>query len=532
MGQTGSNSRAAEFELSFYTRQLADDAATARLGAEIALWLCRGDFIALEGGLGAGKTAVARAIVRSLASDDTVEVPSPTFTLLQSYPDGRVPVSHFDLYRLERSQDIEELGLDDAMTDGVAVVEWPSRLGDDVPNDRLEVRLSPTPSGRRVANLTGYGTWRDRLTRCCQMSRFIADAGWQAATRTPLPGDSSTRSYERLKRAPAKDGNSSATSAFLMNWPQIEEAIVSDGRTYRQLAGLASSVLPFLAVGAYLHRLGLSVPDLYAADEENGFLLLEDLGDLDYGQLMVSGQDMTSPFEAATAALARLHREPAPQSLPLPGGGAYDVPVYNHDICLIETDLLAAWAWPQIKGAPCSADTVAEFREIWAGLFTTLGGAQTLMLRDFHSPNLLWLPDRTGAARTGIIDHQDAVIAHAAYDVVSLGQDARVDVSEAMEAMIIETYLEKMPPQIGIDPAEFRRAYAVFGAQRAVRLTGLFVRLAVQDNKPQYLAHLPRTADYLCRNLRHPALGAVKAWLEQHFGTDFAHLFARIRPRR
>lgn len=516
--------------MSFFTRHLPDEAATARLGAEIAAWLQPGDFVALHGDLGAGKTALARAILRTLAADTALEVPSPTFTLVQSYVQGRVPVSHFDLYRLEHAADIEELGLDDALICGAVLVEWPSRLGADLPADRLTVKLRYAADGRRDAELSGHGTWRDRLDRHGKIARFLAKAGWRTAARTPLAGDSSTRSYERLMREPAPTGKTAATTAFLMNWPQIEEAIVAGGRTYRQLAGLASSVVPFLGVGSYLRRLGLSVPDIYALDVENGLLLLEDLGDRSYGDLMASGADMTAPYQAATAALARLHAEPPPRSLPLWEGRTYDVPQYNLDICHIEIDLLTHWAWPALKGSQCPPQIAASFRQAWTDLFTTLGGSQTLMLRDYHSPNLLWLPGRKGAARVGIIDHQDAVIAHGAYDVVSLGQDARVDISETLEAMIVDMYLAQMPRRIGRDQAEFRRAYAVFGAQRAVRLLGLFVRLAVQDGKPQYLAHLPRTADYLSRNLRHRALGPVKVWLERHFGADFISRFGRMTP--
>ncbi|MFV2091867.1 MAG: tRNA (adenosine(37)-N6)-threonylcarbamoyltransferase complex ATPase subunit type 1 TsaE, partial [Hyphomicrobiales bacterium] len=417
--------------MNFFERQLPDDTATAQLGAEIAPWLRRGDFVALEGDLGAGKTALARALLRANAKDQSLEVPSPTFTLVQIYDQGRLQISHFDLYRLDDELDMEELGLEDALTGGAVVVEWPSRLGGALPADRLEVRLNITRQGQRQANLTGHGAWRERLARQRNISRFIAGAGWQAASRTPLAGDSSTRSYERLSRANVTGAKADATTAFLMNWPQIEEAIVSEGRTYRQLAGLASSVIPFIAVGSYLHRLGLSVPDLYAADETQGFLLLEDLGDKNYGELIVSGQDMSGPYEAATTALARLHCEPAPKSLPLTGGRSYDVPRYNLDICLIEIDLLTRWAWPVLKGSQCPTDIVTAFRQIWTDLFATLGDAPTLMLRDFHSPNLLWLPEREGAARAGIIDHQDAVIAHVVYDVVSLSQDARVDIDEA-----------------------------------------------------------------------------------------------------
>ena len=516
--------------MSFFARHLADEAATARLGAEIAPWLRPGDFVALEGDLGAGKTTLARGLLCALARDDTLEVPSPTFTLVQSYGEGRLPVAHFDLYRLEQARDMEELGLDDALAEGAALVEWPLRLGDALPASRLEVRLAITPEGRRRAELSGHGTWQERLARQADISRFIAGAGWQGASRTMLDGDASTRSYEWLKRPRIGTGQreKSPPSAFLMNWPQIEEPTLRDGRTYRQLACLASSVTSFVAVGSHLRSLGLSAPEIYAADETKGLLLLEDLGDRGYGEMIGSGMDMTGPYEAATAALARLHGQPAPRALPLPGGRRHEVPTYGLDICLIEIDLLTTWAWPVIKGSACPAGEVAVFRGIWTDLFATLGGAQTLMLRDFHSPNLIWLPEREGAARAGIIDHQDAAIAHAAYDVVSLGQDARVDISDTNEAMILETYLARMPGAIGIDELEFRRAYAVFGAQRAVRLIGLFVRLAHQDDKPQYLAHLPRVAEYLNRNLRHPALGALRSWTERHFGSDLVSRLAKI----
>lgn len=518
--------------MTFFQRHLADDEATAQLGQEIAPWLRVGDCVVLEGDLGAGKTALARAILRTLAGDADLEVPSPTFTLVQTYEEARVPVSHFDLYRLSGAEEAEELGLDDALDEGAALIEWPSRLADDVPHDRLEIRLDISGSGGREVHLTGHGNWRDRLARFDALTHFVEGSGWGAAARHPLRGDSSTRSYECLARQKG-DSNTSATSAFLMNWPQIKEPIVAEGRTYRQLAGLAENVVPFLAVGAYLKDLGLSVPDVYASDEQNGFLMLEDLGDRVYGDLIKSGFDMDAPYEAATQALARLHAKPAPLTLPIPGretAGAYTVPQYGLNICLTEIDMLTHWAWPTLKGSSCPDDVRDEFRLIWTDLFATLSGATTLMLRDFHSPNLLWLPDRAGYGRAGIIDHQDAVLAHVTYDVASLAQDARVDIDEAREAYIVESYLRQMPTSLGLDEAEFRRAYAVFGAQRAVRLVGLFIRLAHQDKKPEYLAHHPRVVDYLTRNLAHPELGPVKRWLDQYFGSDFADQIEQIDP--
>jgi hypothetical protein len=315
-----------------------------------------------------------------------------------------------------------------------------------------------------------------------------------------------------------------------MNDPRTPEPTVRGERTYRQVALLAETVTPFLGIGAWLRRLGLSAPEVYFADEPAGLVLLEDLGDEDYGGLARRGADMDAPYEAAVEALLRLDAGPPPETVPLPGGRRHAVPRFNLEVCHIEVELLTDWTWPALRGAPCPRDAVEAFRRIWADLFATLAGAETLALRDYHSPNLLWLPERQGAARVGIIDHQDAVRAHAAYDVVSLAQDARIDIGEAREAAIVDAYGAAMPARLGIDRDEFARAYAVFGAQRATRLVGLFTRLPHRDGKPDYLAHLPRVADYLARNLRHPALAVYRDWLETHFGTGLVADLKRIGP--
>ena len=150
-------------------RRLTDEAATARLGADIAGALRRGDFIALSGPLGAGKSTLARGLVRALAGADE-EVPSPTFTLIQLYEGPDFPLAHLDLYRLKRPEEAWELGLEDALADGAAVVEWPERLGGDLPDDRLEVMLSPATDGdagpeTRLARLSGFGSWSTRVAK-------------------------------------------------------------------------------------------------------------------------------------------------------------------------------------------------------------------------------------------------------------------------------------------------------------------------------------------------------------------------------
>jgi aminoglycoside/choline kinase family phosphotransferase len=137
-------------------------------------------------------------------------------------------------------------------------------------------------------------------------------------------------------------------------------------------------------------------------------------------------------------------------------------------------------------------------------------------LRDFHSPNLIWIPEREGLKRVGLIDTQDAVLGHPAYDLVSLAQDARVDVSEEMQDHIVAHYLMLRGKQVGFDEDAFLASYAVLGAQRATKILGIFARLSRRDGKHQYLKHMPRVSGYLTRNLAHPALAELKDWYETH----------------
>jgi hypothetical protein len=184
---------------------------------------------------------------------------------------------------------------------------------------------------------------------------------------------------------------------------------------------------------------------------------------------------------------------------------------------LIEAELLLDWYLPRF-GAPAEADTREAYRKLWSGaLAPVLAGAPAWVLRDFHSPNLLWLPEREGLARVGLLDFQDAVLGPAAYDVASLLQDARVDVPELMEMALLSRYTRaRMQADARFDAPGFARAYATLAAQRASKILGIFARLDARDGKPQYLRHLPRVSGYLQRALVHPALAALAAWYRVH----------------
>ena len=495
-----------------FSVSLDNEQATQRFAVDIANALEPGDLITLSGDLGAGKTAFARALIRYLANDPGLTVPSPTFTLMQIYELPRFPLAHADLYRLSSPDELAELGLDDAAANGVVVMEWPDRAGGRLPEDRIDIAFTLAPARGdqyRDAQVTGYGKLAQRVARIGALRAFLHRSGYALAQRQRMQGDASTRVYERITR----DGK----PAILMNAPRRPDGPpVRDGKPYSAIAHLAEDVRPFVAMADALRALGFSSPEIYAADLEHGLLLLEDFGT----EPFVSGIPPT-PIEAryqeATELLASLHAIQVDAILPVRDGASYALPAYDTDAFLIEAELLLDWYIPHHGLAIDDAER-AEFRRRWReALKPALGGQQTFVLRDYHSPNLIWLPDREGYRRVGLLDFQDAVIGPVGYDVASLLQDARVDVPEALERELFAHYLRKRSEtDTAFDQAEFGLVYAVMAAQRATKILGIFARLDRRDGKPQYLRHMPRVWRYLQRALGHPALAGLAAWYRRH----------------
>jgi len=466
--------------------------------------------ILLRGELGSGKSTFARAFIRALSlSEADFDIPSPTFTLVQSYRETRVPVAHVDLYRTNSPAEIDELGLDSLLASHILVIEWPERLG--LVRWPNVLALSITGRGtHRNVTLAGEGTWAQALQRNEAIRKFVGSSPWRGAERYFFEGDASTRRYELLR----KDGN----GVLLMDMPARPDGPpVKNGKSYSAIAHLAENIGAVIGINEQLCKKGYSAPRIHAFDLSEGLAIVEDLGREVFGRKIACGDDMSAPMKAAVDLLADMARQDWPQAVPSGDGGIHRVPVYSEEALLIETDLLPSWFWPHLRREAASEQARQDFAELWSGVLPLAAPQKPgWTLRDYHSPNLIWLPDRTGLLRVGIIDTQDCVLGHPAYDLVSLLQDARVDIPSEFADEMLDRYCGLRSGETGFSRADFATAFAVLGAQRATKILGIFARLSKRDGKHGYLKHIPRVAAYLERNLQHPILRHLRHWFESH----------------
>ncbi len=312
---------------------------------------------------------------------------------------------------------------------------------------------------------------------------FLGDAGWAGANVAPLAADASFRRYDRVR---LKDRD-----AVLMDAPPPQE-----------------DVRPFATIGRYLTQLGFSAPRIMAEDTRLGFLLLEDLGDATYTRMLDDGADAEPMYALAIDVLIRLHELASADNAPI------GIPPYDLSALLAEADLFVDWYLPNVLDTPLSDDTRAAWGQQWRSVLGSVADRpETLVLRDYHVDNLMWLPNRPSTARCGLLDFQDAVLGPRAYDVMSLLEDARRDIDPDLSAQMIARYLASNP---AIEPNSFASDIAVLGAGRHAKVIGIFTRLSRRDGKHDYLHHIPRVWRLLENALRHPALSGVADWIDLH----------------
>ncbi len=321
--------------------------------------------------------------------------------------------------------------------------------------------------------------------RLNQITAFLAPTSFAGAELFPLAGDASFRRYIRL----SKNGQ----SAMLMDAPPEKE-----------------DVRPFVAVAQYLHGAGFSAPFIHAKQEIHGLLLLEDLGDDSFStvlrnnpakekELYASAIDLLAAWHDASLGFSK------PSALPLPS--------YDEALLMREIALFTDWFLPQIVGVDKAAALKDEYLGLWKSILAHAGLASNVWVhRDYHADNLMWLPTRDTHKRVGLLDFQDGVYGDAAYDLVSLLEDARRDVPAQLATEMLERYIAAS----GVERSRFLSSYAALGAQRNCKIVGIFSRLAVRDGKLHYLNFLPRVWAHLEHDLKHPLMTELKSWMDKN----------------
>ena len=332
------------------------------------------------------------------------------------------------------------------------------------------------------------------MTRADEIAGFLAAEGWGGAARVPLAGDASARRYERLARG-------------------VEPAILMDVPP-----GSGLTVGPFLAVDAWLRAAGFSAPAVLAADADRGLVLLEDLGDDLFARICAAAPAREGGlYAAAVDLLADLQRLPPPD-------GDWTPPPYDLAFLLREARLALEWYLPAATGRRAPADLAAEYEARASEAFAPFATPAVAVYRDYHAENLIWLPERAGHARIGLLDFQDMLVGHPAYDLVSLLEDARRDVSPELRTAMLARYAERS----GADAAALDHAAHALSAQRNLKIVGLFSRLARRDGKPRYLELLPRVWRHLAADLAHPALAPLAGLVGRHMPPPEPPVLARI----
>lgn len=356
--------------------------------------------------------------------------------------------------------------------------------------------------------------------RATARQSFLDAAGWADADQAIIPGDASTRSYVRLIRG--------EETAILMDAPASAEAPAcppgasADERAalgYNAIARLAGpNLAAFGGLSNALCERGFSAPRILASDLEAGFLLLEDLGDALYARIVPQEMHEGTLYSHAVDALAAIYRSTFADKVSIDGRD-WPLQAYDDVALKAEVDLFLDWFLDAYAKTPVSDAARAEWDDIWHQAFSRLDScASGLVLRDFHAENLIHLPDRDGPGVVGILDFQDAVIGHPAYDLVSLLEDARRNVDRKLVVPLKARFVARAGIE---DPAAFDAAFAVLGAQRNAKILGIFVRLALRDGKSRYLDLLPRVARHFVSNLQHPAQMSLLMWAKTHADAIF-----------
>ena len=478
--------------------------ATEKLAASLAPYLVAGDVILLKGELGAGKSHFARALIRALGCQQQ-HLPSPTFTLVQTYDDTRLPVAHADFYRLNDPSEVAELALHCFIEHGVLIVEWPEKAPADMfPPRALTITFTDIGPDGRMATLSGEDSWAPRFGFFApEMRRASTEHGRQAYLQkqsgrkgdviTPVSVDASFRSYWRVR---LPEG-----TRILMDAPPPMENLAL-----------------FIDIGKHLSRIGVHVPHVYNADLKQGYALLEDLGDTTFYRAIQEGASTQTLYEKAVDVLVHIA---------LADHFAvkdYTTTMYQDEACLF-TD----WYMPRINEHATYTACRRQFRELWLPLVEHIRAVpKTAVLWDYHCQNLMLLspvgntPTKTSRveniADVGVLDFQDARLGPVSHDLASLLYDVRFDVPETLHDLLIRRLVDGLDGAVTLDA--FTLSMKLSTIQNLLRIAGVFTRLAYRDGKTNYLTYMPRLWRHLDKLLATtPEADALRKFIDKNTPT-------------
>ena len=474
-----------------------------KLSKELAPLLNEGGVVTLNGQIGAGKTTLAKLIIQQLTQTPLEDIVSPTFNLYHTYNKDNLEIAHYDFYRIESEMELHEIDLNESFTDKICIIEWADKFRDFLPKDRIEIFIKCTKN-ERVYRINPLGKFREVVSNRAKIENFLGGLDINFTELQRLPGDASKRNYYRVM--------SSDNTMIVMDATQKSDI--------KNKTGLTNGIDDFIKIQEYLNSIDVRVPKLIARNKIDNIILEEDLGEYSYTD-MLTKENYQKLYNPAIKTLIHISNINHPKNISTKSNPHY-LKEFDLNIYLNEAEIFIDYYWPFIHGKQCNADKKQEFTHIMEEVYSNLTNDKTLMLRDFHSPNLLFLENENGFRKCAVIDFQDALFGHPLYDLVSLTNDARITIDEYQEKYLIGLYKKDFPfNNFQFDSLSFMQQYHILGVQRSIKILGIFARLAILEANQNYLVHMPRIICYIKRIMQSGSIQALACWLNQNFKETF-----------
>lgn len=461
----------------------------------------KGTLLALNGEIGSGKTTLSKYLINYLTSTRIEEISSPTFNLHQTYSNQDLIISHYDFYRIDTPHELEELDISDSIKNNVTIIEWANKFPSVLPKDHIEIQII-NKSDKRDYKIFFHGKYEKVILAHKNRLNFLSNSGLNIRKITNMKGDASKRKYFRVY-----DG--------------VKNFVLMDAsEEIRKKTKTTKSIKDFIIIDKYLDNIGLRVPKIYGYDIKNQLILEEDLGLTTYNELYLKLNFEKLITPAIESLLILVHSNYT--NINDLNGNAIEPNKFDKKIFIHEAKLFIDYYWPYARSSICPEEKKYEFLSIIEKMFSDLSPDRTLILRDYHSPNLHYLENEKGHRKCALIDFQDALLGHPLYDLVSLAQDARVTISEVKEKYIIDAFKQKfLFKNFQFGNSSFNEQYQILATQRSLKILGIFARLSLLEGKNNYIIHMPRIINYIRRSMNCSLLDNLTKWLKVNFKDTF-----------